>query len=46
VTVPTLPPLPTPTILTRAEAVVQCLAQGLLTGTPAFNECVAELTGG
>jgi hypothetical protein len=25
---------------------VQCLAEGLLTGTPAFNECVAELTGG
>jgi membrane-bound lytic murein transglycosylase B len=46
VTVPTLPPVPTPTILTRAEAVVQCLAEGLLTGTPAFNECVAELTGG
>jgi hypothetical protein len=45
VTVPTLP-LPTPTILTRTEAVVQCLAQGLFTGTLAFDECVAELTGG
>jgi len=45
-TVPTLPPVPTPTILTRTEAVVQCLAEGLLTGTPAFTECVAELTGG
>jgi membrane-bound lytic murein transglycosylase B len=44
VTVPTLP-LPTPTILTRTEAVVQCLAQNLLLGTVAFNECVAELTG-
>jgi membrane-bound lytic murein transglycosylase B len=45
VTLPTLP-LPTPTLLTHAEAVVQCLAQGLLTGTPAFTQCVAELTGG
>lgn len=45
---PTLsvPPLPTATLLTRAQAIVQCLAEGLLTGTPAFTGCVAKLTGG
>jgi membrane-bound lytic murein transglycosylase B len=44
-TLPTVPPLPTPTLLSQAQAVVQCLAEGLLSGTPAFQECVAELTG-
>ncbi len=50
VTVPTLPPLPTPTILTQAEAVVRCLAKGLvdnpLDPNDAFDKCVAKLTGG
>jgi hypothetical protein len=43
---PTLsvPPLPTPTVLTTAEAIVQCLANGLLQGTSAFNQCVYDLT--
>jgi len=48
VTVPTLPPLPTPTILTRAEAVVRCLARGLvdnpLDPSDAFDMCVFNLT--
>jgi membrane-bound lytic murein transglycosylase B len=48
VTVPTLPPLPTPTILTRAEAVVRCLAKGLvdnpLSPNDAFDKCVFDLT--
>jgi membrane-bound lytic murein transglycosylase B len=30
--------------LTKSEATAQCLADGLLAGTPAFNACVAELT--
>jgi membrane-bound lytic murein transglycosylase B len=46
ISLPPLPPLPTPTILTHAEAVVQCVAEGLLPGTAAFNACVAQLTGG
>jgi hypothetical protein len=43
----TVPPIPNPvpTILTQAQAIVQCLAQGLLSGTPAFDACVAKLTG-
>ena len=45
-TVPTLPPVTPPPVLTHAEAVVQCLTENLLLGTPAFDECVAELTGG
>jgi len=48
VTVPTLPPLPTPTILTRAEAVVRCLAKGLIDNpldpSDAFDTCVFKLT--
>jgi membrane-bound lytic murein transglycosylase B len=38
--------LPTtlPTLLTRTQAVVQCLAQGLVQGTPAFDQCVYDLT--
>jgi membrane-bound lytic murein transglycosylase B len=39
-------PTPVPTLLSTAEAIVQCLAQGLLQGTPAFDACVAQLTGG
>lgn len=48
---PTVPPLPTPTtppadeVLTHADAVAQCLKDGLVTGTPAFDKCVAALTG-
>ena len=48
---PTVPPLPTPTTppadepLTHAQAVAQCLADGLITGTAAFDQCVAALTG-
>jgi membrane-bound lytic murein transglycosylase B len=30
--------------LTKAEATAECLAKGLLAGTPAFDACVAELT--
>jgi membrane-bound lytic murein transglycosylase B len=47
---PTLsvPPLPTPTILTRAEAIVQCLAEGLidnpLNPNDLFDQCVYDLT--
>jgi hypothetical protein len=37
-------PTPVPTLLTQAEAVVQCLAEGLLQGTPDFNQCVYDLT--
>jgi hypothetical protein len=37
-------PTPVPTLLTTAEAVVQCLADGLLQGTDAFNRCVYNLT--
>jgi hypothetical protein len=50
VTLPTLPtslptlPTDTPTILTQAEAIAQCLTQGLLQGTPAFDQCVYNLT--
>jgi membrane-bound lytic murein transglycosylase B len=42
-----VPPIPNPVppILTQAQAIVQCLAEGLLSGTPAFNACVAKLTG-
>ena len=45
-----LPTLPTdlPTLLTRAEAVVQCLAQGLIDNpldpNDAFDRCVFDLT--
>ena len=31
--------------VTEAEATAECLAEGLLAGTPAFEECVAELLG-
>ena len=31
--------------ITKAEATAQCLAQGLLAGTPAFDSCVADLIG-
>jgi membrane-bound lytic murein transglycosylase B len=31
--------------LTEAEAATECLAEGLLAGTPAFDDCVAELIG-
>ena len=31
--------------ITKAEATAQCLADGLVTGTPAFNDCVANLLG-
>jgi hypothetical protein len=47
---PTLsvPPLPTPTLLTQAEAIVQCLAEGLvdnpLNPNDAFDRCVYNLT--
>ena len=50
---PTLPlpsptlPLPTPSIITEAEAIVQCLAQGLVDNpidlNDAFDQCVADL---
>ena len=40
----TVPPLPTPTLLTTAQAIVQCLAEGLLQGTGAFDQCVYDLT--
>jgi membrane-bound lytic murein transglycosylase B len=47
-TLPTLPPLPPPTILTHAEAVVACLAKGLvdnpLNPNDAFDRCVYKLT--
>ncbi len=47
VTLPTLP-LPTPTILTQAEAIVACLAKGLvdnpLNPNDAFDRCVYNLT--
>jgi membrane-bound lytic murein transglycosylase B len=48
---PSVPPLPTPTtppadeVLTQQAAELQCLADGLLKGTPAFDKCVAALTG-
>ena len=32
-------------VLTKAEATAQCLAEGLIAGTPKFAECVANLTG-
>ena len=47
---PTLPPLATPTtppadeVLTHAQAVAQCTANGLIAGTAAFDQCVAALT--
>jgi membrane-bound lytic murein transglycosylase B len=41
---PTKLPTATPTILTQTEAVVQCLANGLIKGTPAFDQCVYDLT--
>ena len=31
--------------LTEAEATAECLAKGLLAGTPAFNDCLANLMG-
>ena len=37
-------PSPVPTVLSTAEAVVQCLAKGLIQGTDAFNQCVYDLT--
>jgi membrane-bound lytic murein transglycosylase B len=33
-----------PSLLTTAQATVKCLAQGLLVGTAAFNQCVHDLT--
>jgi membrane-bound lytic murein transglycosylase B len=44
VSLPTSLPTSTPTLLTQAQAVAQCLAEGLLTGTPAFDQCVYDLT--
>jgi len=37
-------PPPLPPVLTTAQATAECLARGLLAGTPAFNQCVADLT--
>jgi membrane-bound lytic murein transglycosylase B len=37
-------PTPLPPLLTKAEAIVQCLADGLLQGTHAFDQCVYDLT--
>jgi hypothetical protein len=37
-------PTPLPSVLTTSEAIVQCLAQGLLQGTDAFDQCVYDLT--
>ena len=31
--------------LSEAEAAAECVADGLIAGTPAFNDCVAELLG-
>jgi membrane-bound lytic murein transglycosylase B len=31
--------------LTKSEATAKCVAQGLLAGTPTFNQCVANVTG-
>ena len=54
-TLPTILPTDLPTsiltpILPLAEAIVQCTAQGLvdnpLSSTDAFDQCVANLTGG
>jgi transglycosylase-like protein with SLT domain len=43
------PPAPTPTLLTEAEAIAACLAQGLvdnpLDPNDAFDKCVDDLTG-
>ena len=47
---PPVPPLPTPStppvddVLTQAQAVAQCTAEGYLPGTQAFNDCVAGYT--
>jgi membrane-bound lytic murein transglycosylase B len=45
---PSLPPPPeddpVEDVVTTAEATAECLSRGLLAGTPAFNECVANLT--
>jgi membrane-bound lytic murein transglycosylase B len=45
-----VPPVPVPTVLTTAQAIVRCLAQGLvdnpLDPNDAFDRCVARLTGG
>jgi membrane-bound lytic murein transglycosylase B len=44
-TVPTtIIPTAVPTLLTRSQAVVRCLAQGMVQGTPAFDQCVYDLT--
>ena len=32
-------------LLTKTEATTKCLAEGLLAGSPKFDECVANLTG-
>ena len=32
-------------VVTEAEATAECLADGLIAGTPAFTECVADLVG-
>ncbi len=32
-------------LLSKTEATLKCTAEGLLAGTPAFSECVANLTG-
>jgi membrane-bound lytic murein transglycosylase B len=45
-TLPTLPPLPTPTLLTQAEATVQCLLENPLLSPAALATCIAKLTGG
>jgi membrane-bound lytic murein transglycosylase B len=42
----TLLPSVVPTLLTTAEAIVKCLAEGLLAGSKAFNACVYQLTHG
>jgi membrane-bound lytic murein transglycosylase B len=47
VTLPTsIIPSVLPTLLTETQAIVQCLSEGLLEGTPAFNKCVDKLTHG
>ncbi|MGC4110992.1 MAG: lytic murein transglycosylase [Nocardioides sp.] len=35
-----------PTLLSETQAILQCLTEGLLQGTPAFNACVYKLTHG
>ncbi|HEY3530439.1 MAG TPA: hypothetical protein VGK78_14940 [Nocardioides sp.] len=44
ISLPTLIPTSTPTLLTQAEATTQCLLQNLIVGTAAFDQCVYDLT--